>query len=379
MQKSEFGDNPISQWWINEHFKSGDVKKEENLTLSPKNPSKDVILDRADRFWQQRLDSNRAEILLNIRDTMISMANLLRHHRSLIWNADSGLLIWEIARKTPEGVTCGVCKTQKGKQILEQYGRTLGKLDRPILQVRDENNISQTDFLTPKAFYDIILKMQYSGAVFDRIFFTDPFVSQKSITTLAQSIYGILNSQDFQTIKEPEDENQNFYEKDNFEANETEETYKPEIPLADGWKVIISQKIPCKGQLISEIIEKQILSQESTEPFAKILQKMKTAEQNFFGDKENPLFSWDSQTIAQEFEKKGFHVKVASKQIIEKRRITSTEIEKWFEPKKSAYGSKISEALGSADLQKLINLFLAACEKTLFEWKSEIAFFIIEQ
>lgn len=379
LQKSEFGDNPISQWWINEHFKSGDVKKEENLTFSPKNPAKDVILDRADRFWQQRLDSNRAEILLNIRDTMISMANLLRHHRSLIWNADSGLLIWEIARKTPEGVTCGVCKTQKGKQILEQYGRTLGKLDRPILQVRDENNISQTDFLTPKAFYDIILKMQYSGTVFDRMFFTDPFVSQKSITALAQSIYGILNSQDFQTIKEPEDENQNYYEKDDSGANETEETYKPEIPLADGWKVIISQKIPCKGQLISEIIEKQILSQESTEPFAKILQKMKTAEQNFFGDKENPLFSWDEQTIAQEFEKKGFHVKVASKQITEKRRITPTEIEKWFEPKKSAYGSKISEALGSADLQKLINLLLAACEKTLFEWKSEIAFFMIEQ
>ena len=131
--------------------------------------------------------------------------------------------------------------------------------------------------------------MQYSGAVFDRMFFTDPFVSQKSITALAQSIYGILNSKDFQKNNEPEDENQNFYEKDNFEANETEEKYEPEIPLADGWKVIISQKIPCKGQLISEIIEKQILSQKITEPFAQMLQKMKKAEQNFFGDKENPL------------------------------------------------------------------------------------------
>ena len=87
----------------------------------------------------------------------------------------------------------------------------------------------------------------------------------------------------------------------------------------------------------------------------------------------------EDDKLQKEFEKKGFHVKVASKQITEKRRITPTEIEKWFEPKKSAYGSKISEALGSADLQKLINLLLAACEKTLFEWKSEIAFFMIEQ
>ena len=65
--------------------------------------------------------------------------------------------------------------------------------------------------------------------------------------------------------------------------------------------------------------------------------------------------------------------------ILETKFVSDDEIEKWFEPKKSAYGSKISEALGSADLQKLINLLLAACEKTLFEWKSEIAFFMIEQ
>ena len=87
IQKSEFGANPISEWWINEHFKSGD-KKEENLTFSPKDQSKEIALDRADRFWRQRLDSNKSEVLLNIRDTLITMADIKRHHRSLIWNAD---------------------------------------------------------------------------------------------------------------------------------------------------------------------------------------------------------------------------------------------------------------------------------------------------
>ena len=94
---------------------------------------------------------------------MIGMADIMRHHRSLIWNADSGLLLWEVARKEPEGVTCGVCKTEKGKQILEQYGRTLGNLDRPVLQVRGES--LSTEFLTPKDFYNIIIKFQYNGAV----------------------------------------------------------------------------------------------------------------------------------------------------------------------------------------------------------------------
>ena len=39
----------------------------------------------------------------------------------------------------------------------------------------------------------------------------------------------------------------------------------------------------------------------------------------------------------------------------------------------------MSEACGNADLQKIVNLMLAACDRTIFEWKSEIAFFTIEK
>ena len=349
---SEFGENPISEWWINEHFKSGVTKTEESLTFSPKDNAKELALNRADRFWQQRLDSNRAEILLNIRNTMTSMAQLARHHRCLVWNADSGLLLWEIARKTPEGVTCGVCKTEKGMQILEQYGRTLGSLDRPILKARGQS--ISTDFLTPKDFYNLILDFQYSGTVFDRIFFTDPFSSEPAIIALAESLQGILSP------KPDEDENVAI-----------------ESPLAEGFKIIISQKIPCHGQHISELVRKQILTPQSLEPYRSILDNMEEAEQEFFGDRENPLFSWDGLFIANMFRKKDFAVKVASQEIKEKRRITPGEIEKWFSSESSAYGSKIYQALGGTELQKIVNLMLAACNETVFELKSEISFLTI--
>ena len=351
---SEFGENPISEWWINEHFKGGLTKSEESLTFSPKDNAKELALNRADRFWQQRLDSNRAEILLSIRNTMTSMAQLARHHRCLVWNADSGLLLWEIARKTPEGVTCGVCKTEKGMQILEQYGRTLGSLDRPILKTRGES--ISTDFLTPKDFYNLILDFQYNGTVFDRLFFTDPFSSEPAIIALAESLQGVLSAS---------------------KVDDEEESVDFESPLADGFRVIISQKIPCHGQHISELVRKQILTPQSLEPFRNILDKMEEAEQEFFGDRENPLFSWDGLFIANMFRKKGFAVKVASQEIKEKRRITAGEIEKWFSSEGSAYGSKIYQALGGTDLQKIVNLLLAACNETVFEWKSEISFLTI--
>ena len=359
-EKSEFGENPISEWWINEHFKSGNVKHEENLTFSPKDPAKEVILDRADRFWQQRLDSNRAEVLLGIRDTMISMAELLRHHRSLIWNADNGLLLWDVARKTPEGVTCGVCRSEKGKQILEQYGRTLGSLDRPILQLRGDSLTN--DFLSQKDFYNLLVKFQYNGAVFDRLFFTDPFASESAVIALADSLAAIMTPQ-----------------KDDEGSENENESFTYECPLAEGWKVIISQKIPCHGQHISELVRHQILTEESLKPFRETLDKMEAAEQEFFGDRDNPLFNWDGVFVANLFRKRGFTVKVASQVITEKRRITIQEIEKWFSPESSAYGAKLYAATGGEELQKIVNLIIAACDRTLFEWKSEIAFFTIER
>lgn len=367
--KSEFGESPISEWWINEHFKNSSSKQEENLTFSPKNMANELVFDRADRFWRQRLDSNRADILIGIRDTMISMAQLMRHHRCLIWNADSGLLLWDIARKTPEGVTCGVCKTEKGKQILEQYGRTLGDLDRPILQTR--NDSSSMEFLSSKEFYDILVNFQYKGVIFDRLFFTDPFASEKSISALAEALKSSETPQKY----EISDDNQ----PDDSEISEDEENFNYESPFAENFKIIISQKIPCHGQHISELIKKQILTPESIEPFVQILNKMEEAEQEFFGDRDNPLFTWDGIYIANEFRKKGFSVKVATQVLKEKRRISPAEIEKWFRPEASAYGAKMCKALGNADLQKMVNLLLAACDKTVFDWNSEISFFIIEK
>ena len=372
---SEFGANPISQWWVNEHFKGGEEKKAENLTFSPKDPVKEIAFDRADRFWRQRLDSNRAEVLLNIRDTMVNMAELLRHHRSLIWNADNGLLLWEIARKSPEGVTCGVCRSEKGMQVLEQYGRTLGSLDRPILKLR--GNSLSNDFLTQKDFYRILAQFQYTGVVFDRLFFTDPFNTEASIIALADSLSSIMTAQKYS------DDDDTMPSVPYSEAEPGDEKNNEEVsyicPLADGWKVVLSQKIPCKGQHIGKLVENQILTRESVGAFRDSLEKMEEAEQLFFSDRDNPLFSWDSMTVANAFRKKGFSVKVACQEVTEKRRITPDEIRKWFDTETSAYGSFICKALGAAELQKIVNLLESACDKSIFEWKSEIAFIIVQK
>ena len=382
---SEFGINPISEWWIAEHFKGEEVKKGENLTFSPVDNLRESTLDKADKQWRSRLDSNRADVLLSVRDTMISMASLLRYHRSLVWNADDGLLLWEVARKTPEGMTCGVCRSERGKEILEQYGRTLGDLDRPLLLFRPETE--NQGLLSPVKFKDFLLQFEYKGTVFDRLFFRDPFAFGESVEALAKALAFICVPHQKQKGKiftdeseaEKEVETKSFYETDAYDGNadENADDTSVEPPLADGWCAVISQKIPSGGQHISELIKKQVLTPSSAEPYLSALEKMEQAEKSFFGDVTNPLFSWNCETIAQTFRNAGFAVESAVQTVEEKRRITLTEIRRWFDTKTSAYGTKMLEAVGAFELQKLITLLENASANTIFSWKTETAYFTV--
>ncbi|MBQ0003036.1 MAG: AAA family ATPase [Treponema sp.] len=336
-EKSEFGENPISEWWINEHFKSGNIKTAENLTYSPVNAYKETALDKADKSWRSRIDSNRAEILLKERDTMTQVATLSRHDRSLIWNADDALLLWEVARKTPEGVTCGVCRNEKGKQILEQYSRTLGNLDKPLLEFPKEN----------ETFSDMLDNFALKGIVFDHVFFRNPFNSVSDIKNLSNQIKTIS--------KRPEETN----------------------PLAKGFNIVIAQKIPSNGQRISKLIGAQVLGNKIFEPYASMLSKMENAETKFFGDKSNPLFEWNNDVIVQLFKKDGFNVSYEVERVIEKRRITKREIFNWFNLETSAYAHAMAEEVGDASLEKLRALLENASENTVFNWETEIAFLSI--
>ena len=333
-------DNPIGEWWINKNFDKNSTTKPENLTFTPKNERRETALDRADKSWKSRLDSNRAEILTTIRNAMIQLADLSRHTRSLVWNADDGLLIWEVSRKTPEGVTAGLCSNLRGLEILEQYGRTLDDLDRPVLKLRPE---SLENYLSMQVFAKILEEYNENGMIFDRIFFRDPFNCQDSVDVLASALKNL-----------------------------------PKNLVADGQQIVISQRIPSKGQKIWELIYNQILTESTRNAYEGILKKMENAEKEFFGNEENPLFDWNENSVKTAFEEQGFCVKSATKVITEKRRITETEINRWFDAENSSYGSAMAREIGTEDLAKIKNLLTAACQNTLFNWNTTIEFLTVK-
>ena len=355
-QKSPAMENPISDWWIQEHFRSGDSKKEENLTFTPEDKKKNSVLDRAERSWRARLDLNRAQILTQIRDTMVGLADLKRHHRSLIWNADDCLLIFDVMRKCPEGLVCGVCRNQQGKELLEQYASTLGNMDRPLLSVQSGKPV-----FSPENIRSLVESM--GDIVLDRIFFRDMFSSLSDISQAAASIRELFTGTESETRDIA------------FDSETVPQKDSPPL-MEKRAKIIFSQRIPSMGQHISQLISQQIFaSQKMDADISRILIDMEKAEKAFFSDKNNRLFAWGPDDVEKIFSAQGFSVTSQRTGLIEKRRIAAGDIEKWFDTENSSYGKAMCDAIGKDACEKIKSLLKSAAEKQIFTWKTENAFF----
>lgn len=325
-------ENPVAEWWQTEHFKVATKKTKEQLSYSPKDKTRTNVLRKGEMSWRQRLDSNHAENLNTIRNQMLNLSNIVRHSRNFIWNADDGLLLWECMRQSPEGLTIGFCKSSEGKKILEQYGQTLNNIDKPILETYNLSSLpSGSFFIDTNELKDILI---------DNLFFRDQFNTIEGLNAFVESLSKIENRKYF----------------------------------AKNWKCILSQKIPCKNQRISTLLKKYIPSDSK---LFDAIEKMHKAEEIFFTNTENSLFNWNEETVKQSLSNK-FTINYTNHKIIEKRKISSIEINRWFDTQNSAYGSFLAEKLTSEEFCLIQKKLEEIAEKNILDWKSEISFFSIQ-
>jgi putative ATPase len=88
---------------------------------------------RAHDRWLQRAVGNAGQRLGRLRDRVLDAAALQRHHVVLDLNAGSGLLTWEILRRTPEGGTWALVRDRQAATGLRQQVEQLPQLERPVI------------------------------------------------------------------------------------------------------------------------------------------------------------------------------------------------------------------------------------------------------
>ena len=349
--------NPIGDWWQKTGHLNGFTKKEESLTFTPKDSRTESAFDKAEKSWRNRIDTNKAQTLMLLRNKMEETAGLVRHHRNLVWNADDALLIFDLARKSPEGLSCGVCRSSAGKALLNEYATTLGELDKPQLVVASKGGFSNGAFRkTVNSFGDV---------AFDRAFFRDVFASKEDMKAFAQAMRDAC-----QGIE---------HKKRDIAFSEDEALHKDSpVLFAQSARLVISQRIPNAGQHLSNILRSQICGEKQPdEKLLALFDKMETAEKVFFSDPTSPLFSWDEKDIAKALEAEGFSVTLTQTVLEEKRTLTKNDIEKWFSAS-SSYGEKIVQAIGQDGTNTVTELFLQWIQKNPVVWRTKNAFLAAE-
>ena len=270
--------------------------------------------------WQVRTEGSSAEILEQIRDTLIGFANLSANDRVLVYRADGGLLLWPSTRITLNGCTAGIFEHQEALQSAQRYAETFEFLSRPIMSA-----LPACTHPSEKIPAATQLDETLSAASEDKTLFPDLMFDVVLSYTPATTANGFTAF---------------------FSRVAQEHTA--------GARIIFAFALPQQGLRLSSLLP----SDESVNRFA-------AAEAAFFSDGKNTRTAWTENTVAGIAEKAGYRVQLLKKvDYQEKRLITQAELSRWFSSE-SDYGAAIRSAFSSDDaaLEQIIRQLEQRCRK----------------
>ena len=274
--------------------------------------------------WQARTEGSSAEILEQIRDTLMGLANLSTDDRVLIYRADGGLLLWPSTRITLNGCTAGIFEHQEALQSALRYAETFEFLNRPITAVLPSSNrhMETPSNMVPAGSMVNAEKKGcelFSDLAFDAVLSYNPAASADSFTAFFSRI-----------------------------AQEH----------TAGTRIIFAFPLPQQGLRLSALLPPDDAAEQSVNRFT-------AAETAFFSDSKNKRIAWTEHTVAELAEKAGYRVQLLKKiDYQEKRLITQAELNRWFSAE-SEYGTAIRSAFAAdeAELEKIIRQLEQRCRK----------------
>ena len=260
--------------------------------------------------WQARTEGSSAEILEQIRDTLIGLANLSADDRVLVYRADGGLLLWPSTRITLNGCTAGIFEHQEAMQSALRYAETFEFLNRPIMTAhpasirRDEKTASASNS-----------KALFPNLAFDVVLSYNPATTADGFTAFFSRI-----AQEY----------------------------------IAGARILFAFALPQQGLRLSTLLPPD----ETVTCFA-------AAEAEFFSDSRNKHTAWTENTVTDSAEKAGYRVQFSKKvSYQEKRLVTQAELRRWFSVE-SEYGAAIRSAFASNEdaLEKIMLHLEQRCRK----------------
>ncbi|MDG5815592.1 AAA family ATPase [Chitinispirillales bacterium ANBcel5] len=271
--------------------------------------------------WIQRTLGAKGKLLQMIRDRVMELASPNRSSLILDLHARTGLLAFEAARRITEGGVWAVVHDNKEFDTIAKMASRMDPLARPQLVLSNTADVIEA------------IKSQAGKSVrFDIITGRNVLRSIDAKAEFLKSISSILQP--------------------------------------DG-KIVLSETVPSMGQRISDIAG-DIFDKET-------LVRFKEAENHLFNSKDDPLMSWDANSIIDDLEKLDLFTISSSMHIdSSKRRITPAEIDFWFryssEGQRLSLGDRLRELFNPKEMQSLQKKLHLKLDNRDFLWKSVVLF-----
>ncbi len=282
----------------------------EMLTFSARDPARER--------WLQRTISSTGARLGHLRDRVLDGARLTRHSVVLDIRAASGLLTWEVVRRTPEGGVYALARRPEDAAALQQQAAHLDPVERPHILTGDVGQLPQLLADEPTLRFDAIVG--YNGLL-------DQDDKAQAVALLAERL------------------------------------------AAEG-TVSLAERIPRHTQRLYRLVNLAEL-----EPG--LARRLQEAEEAIYARPDDPLVNWDATDLKAHWEAAGFAVEIREEEETGEVRVTPGVLSRWFtegETGRPSYAQHLAALLSPGEITQVQDLFQRQLLHQTVPWHSRVLY-----
>jgi len=268
--------------------------------------------------WLQRAVSQAGQQLAAVRDRVLALADLQRHHVVLDLNLGTGLLTWEALRRVPEGGVYARAQTALEKDQVVEQASALPELLRPI--------VFEASFCElPQALAAIAPSLR-----FDRILGRNALLAEADKAAAVRHLRYWL---------QPEG------------------------------KLVLAETVPQQTQRLYRLLDPALLNPD-------LYQRWVMAEEAIYANPADPRLNWQANDLQRVLEATGLSVQVQIEPAQTELLITPTLLDRWFTAGTDArsYRDHLAQMLTDPEIAALRTLFEQHLRQQAVQWQSTIAY-----
>jgi putative ATPase len=303
-------------------------RREANLAAMVESPPEILTFavgDQAHDRWLQRTISNSGQRLGWVRDRILQGAGLQRHHVVLDLDAGSGLLTWEIVRRSPEGGTWALVRDRQAGEGLRQQAERLPELQRPVVLIGGIEELA-----------DLLALRGESDLRFDAIAGRNVLGPTPAKAEILRVVAGWLRA---------------------------------------GGRLSLAEVIVRQNQRLYELLDLSPLDED-------LRQRLAETEEQIYASASDPLVNWDAVDLQTALEAAGLEEITLQEALQETERLVSpVTIDRWFstdtpgiEGGRPSYAQHLLQRLTAEQVAEVRALFEQQLTGRTVAWHTRLAF-----